>query len=88
MVPSFLLKVFTIIVSGLQRHIRRKNNPAIDVFNDDEFAEFKCCLDSEMKRLQRIGMGSRRRKAEPLTEAEEKMLRQRVCLVTALYRVL
>ena len=27
-----------------------------------------------MKRLQRTGLGSRRRKAEPLTEAEEDIL--------------
>lgn len=62
------------IVSGLQRFVRWKRNPAIDIFKDAEFAEFRCCLDSEMKRLQRAGLGSRRRKAEPLTEAEEELL--------------
>lgn len=62
------------LVSGLQRFVRWKNNPAIDVFKDAEFAEFRRCLDSEMKRLQRAGLGSRRRKAEPLTPAEEEML--------------
>ena len=48
------------IVSGLQRHVRWENNPAIDVFKDAEFAEFRRYLDSEMKRLQRTGLGSRR----------------------------
>ena len=62
------------IVSGLQCHVGWKNNPAIDVFKDAEFAEFRRCLDSEMKRLQRTGLASRRRKAEPLTEAEEEIL--------------
>ena len=62
------------LVSGLQRFVRWKNNLAIDVFKDAEFAEFRRCLDSEMKRLQRAGLGSRRRKAEPLTSAEEEIL--------------
>ena len=62
------------LVSGLQRFVRWKNNPAIYVFKDAEFAEFRRCLDSEMKRLQRAGLGSRRRKAEPLTSAEEEIL--------------
>ena len=62
------------IVSGLQRFVRWKNNPALDIFKDDEFAEFRQCLDSEIKRLQRAGLGSRRRKAEPLTETEEELL--------------
>ena len=62
------------IVSGLQRFVRWKNNPALDIFKDDGFAEFRRCLDSEMKRLQRAGLGSRRRKAEPLTETEEELL--------------
>ena len=32
------------------------------------------CLDSEMKRLQRAGLGSQKKKAEPLTEEEEEVL--------------
>ena len=62
------------IVSGVQRFVRWKNNPAIDIFSDPEFAEFRRCLDSEMKRLQQSGLGSRKRKAEPLSEAEEEQL--------------
>ena len=62
------------IVSGVQRFIRWKNNPAIDIFKDPEFADFRLCLDSEMKRLQQSGLGSQRRKAEPLSDAEEEEL--------------
>ena len=62
------------IVSGVQRFICWKNNPAIDIFKDPEFADFRCCLDSEMKRLQQSGLGSKRRKAEPLSDAEEEEL--------------
>ena len=58
------------IVGGLQHFVRWKNNPALDIFKDDGFADFRQCLDSKMKRLQRAGLGSRR-KAEPLTEAGE-----------------
>ena len=57
-----------------QLFVRWKNNPVIDVFKDAEFADFRHCLGYEMKRLQRAGLGSRRRKAEPLTEAEEELL--------------
>ena len=62
------------IVSGVQRFIRWKNNPAIDIFKDPEFADFRLCLDSEMKRLQQSGLGSKRRKTEPLSDAEEEEL--------------
>ena len=54
--------------------IRWKNNPALDIVKDAKFAEFRHYLDSEIKRLQRAGLGSRRRKVEPLTEAEEELL--------------
>ena len=59
------------IVSGIQRFIRWNGKPAIDIFKDGEFAEFRVCLDSEMKRLQRSGLGSQKKKAEPLTIEEE-----------------
>ena len=62
------------IISGIQRHIRITSNPSIDFFNDAEFADFRSHLDSEMKRLQRAGLGSNRRKAEPLTISEEELL--------------
>ena len=65
------------IVSGIQRHIRFSGNSSIDFFKDSEFAEFRVCLDAEMKRLQREGFGRKARKAEPLTEDEEELLWQK-----------
>ena len=38
------------------------------------FADFRIRLDSEMKRLQRAGLGSKKKKAEPLTAEEEELL--------------
>ena len=34
-------------------------------------------VDSEMKRVQRSGLGSQKRKAEPLTEEDEEILWQK-----------
>ena len=65
------------IVSGIQRHIRMSGNSSIDIYKDSEFAEFRVCLDAEMKRLQRAGCGSKTRKAEPLTEEEEETMWQK-----------
>ena len=62
------------IVSGIQRYIQWNGKPAIDLFKDGEFAEFCVCLDSEMKRLQKSGLGSHKKKAEPLTIEEEELL--------------
>ena len=64
------------IVSGLQRFVRWKNNPALDIVKD---AEFRCCLYSEIKRLQRAGLGSRRRK--------RSFCGIRVCLEIAVHRI-
>ena len=64
-------------MSGIQRYIRWNGRPEIDFFKDAEFAEFRVCLDSEMKRVQRSGLGSQKRKAEPLTEEEEEILWQK-----------
>ena len=54
--------------------MRWNGNPGIDLFKDACFADFRMCLDSEMKRLQRAGLGSQKKKAEPLTEEEEELL--------------
>ena len=64
------------IVSGLQRHIRTSGNSSIDIFKDHEFAHFSVCLDAEIKRLQWSGLGSKTRKAEPVTMDEEETLWQ------------
>lgn len=43
-------------------------------FNDTAFADFRINLDAEMKQLQRKGLGSKKRQAEPLTLEEEELL--------------
>ena len=62
------------IVSGIQRFLRWNGKPEVDFFKDVGFADFRICLDSEMKRLQRAGLGSKKKKAEPLTAEEEELL--------------
>ena len=42
--------------------------------SDSDFVQFKSSLDAEMKRLQRQGIGSKRRQAEALNEEEEEIL--------------
>ena len=67
------------IVIGIQRHVRMHINSAIDIFKDPEFAEFQTCLDPEMKlkRLQRSELGTKTKKAEPLSLEEEETLWQK-----------
>lgn len=62
------------ICCGLMRHLRHSGQPAIDFFRDPAFSEFRLSLDAEMKRLQSNGIGSKRKQAEILTEAEEDLL--------------
>ena len=56
------------------RHLRTTGYPTIDFFKDKDFAEFKASLDSEMKRLQSKGLGSKRKQAEPFIVEEENTL--------------
>ena len=46
----------------------------IDIFKDSEFADFRVCLDAEMKTLQKPGVSYKTRKSEPLTVEEEELL--------------
>ena len=59
------------------RHLRWNGQPAIDFFKDPEFADFRCLLDPEMKRLQAAGKGTKKKQAEPLTIQEEEFLWQK-----------
>ena len=61
------------ICGGLMRYLRA-DQPDIDLLKDPEFSEFRATLDGEMKRLQRSGIGSKKKQAEPLTEEEEELL--------------
>ena len=56
------------------RHLRQSGQPEIDLFWDSGFSEFRLSLDAEMKRLQSEGIGSKRKQAEILTEADENLL--------------
>ena len=62
------------ICCGLQRHLRENGRPEIDIFKDSNFTDFCATLDGEMKCLQSLGLGTKKRQAEPLTEAEENLL--------------
>jgi hypothetical protein len=42
-------------------------------------------LDAEMKRLRALGLGSKKRQAEPLTANEEEMLWEKGCLVIPIH---
>ena len=42
-----------------------------NLLTSSDFTEFCATLDTEMKRLQALGVGSKKKQAEPLTEEEE-----------------
>ena len=49
------------IVCGLMKHLQSTGKPGIDFFIDTEFTISKALLDSEIKRLQGQGVGSKKR---------------------------
>ena len=54
------------------------NCPSIDIFKNSDFNEFHVTVDEEMKRLQALGVGTKKMQAESLTEEkEEKLLWQK-----------
>ena len=48
----------------------------VGIFQDPSFAEFRSTLDSEMKKIQSLGIGTKKKQAEPLTIDEEELLWQ------------
>ena len=62
------------ITAGIMRHLRWNGRPDIDFFRDARFAKFRQSLDSEMKRIQSLGIGTKKKQAEVLTEEEEELL--------------
>ena len=62
------------ITVGIMRHVRCTGQPGLDFFKNPEFVDFQKSLDAKMKRLQQLGVGSTRKQAETLTEAEEDSL--------------
>ena len=61
---------------GVIRHLRECGKHELDIFNDPAFAEFRATLDAEMKSIQSLGIGSKKRQAEPLADGEEELLWQ------------
>ena len=61
------------ICCGLMRFIREVR-PEINFFKDPQFAGLQTTLDSEMKRLRSQGVGVKRKRAEPISIEEEKIL--------------
>ena len=43
----------------VMRHLRQTGWHEIDIFKDPSFAEFRATLDSEMKKNQSLGIGSK-----------------------------
>ena len=52
----------------------REVKPELDIFKDQGFSEFRRTLDSEMKRLCSLGLGTTVKQAEPITNEEEDRL--------------
>ena len=56
------------LCSELLRYLRQNGHPTLDIYKDSL---------AEMKRLQRLGIGSKTKQAEPLTEEEEEIMWQK-----------
>ena len=52
----------------------RMNGMNVDFFKDKEFSKFRNILDSEMKRLQAVGLGTGQRKAEVISFEDEELM--------------
>ena len=65
------------LCSGIMCYLWANNCPVIDIFKDSDFTKLRATLDAEMKRLQVLGVGSKKRQTEPLTEEEEEVLWQK-----------
>ena len=62
------------ITAGVMRHLRWNGRQDIDFFRASEYNNFRQSLDAEMKRLQSLGIGAKKKQAKVLTEAEEELL--------------
>ena len=61
------------ICCGLQRYVRELH-PDFNFMKDLHLAGFQRTLDGEMKRLRSVGLGAKRRQAEPIQVSEENVL--------------
>ena len=62
------------ICCGIMCYLRSESHPDVDLFRDASFSRFREVLDVEMKRLQKEGLGSKPRQAEPLSVQDKKQL--------------
>ena len=67
------------LVMGLQRHLRGAARP-VNLLTDAHFFQLRQVLDSEMRRLRSQGLGTKQKKAEPLTGNDEDLLWQKGAL--------
>lgn len=49
------------------RHLRENIWHQLDIFRDPSFTDFRATVDSEMKKAQSLGIGSKKKQAELLT---------------------
>ncbi len=61
------------IVCGLMRYVRELH-PEVNFFKDTAFTGFRRTMDGEMKRLRSLGLGTKKKRAEPITVDEEATL--------------
>ena len=54
-----------------QRHLRHSGHPEVNVFTDTLFKHFQDCLDTEMKFMTELGVGSGVKEARALSEDRE-----------------
>ena len=54
-----------------QRHLRYSGHPDVNVFTDTLFKHFQDCLDTEMKFMTELGVGSGVKEARALSEDRE-----------------
>ena len=45
---------------GVMRHLREYGRHELDIIKDPSFAEFRATLDTEMKRIQSLGIGTKK----------------------------
>ena len=66
----------THLCCGVMRYLRECGRYELDLFKDSAFAEFRTTLDAEIKRIQSLGIGTKKKQLELFTDEEEKMLWQ------------
>ena len=64
------------ITAGVMRRMRWNGRQDIDFFRASEYTNFCLSRDAEMKRLQSLGFGAKKKQPKVLTEADEELLPQ------------